>query len=151
MPTYISQEGLEQLKDELERRKGPERRRIADKIGSAKELGDLSENFEYHEAKEEQGMNEARVAQLESMIHDCIIVEETRGTETIGLGSTFIVECDGNERTYMLVGSNEANPLIGKISNESPMGAAFIGRRPGDEVRVETPTGQTAYRIKEIK
>ena len=151
MPTYISKEGLEELKQELVRRTKEERFTIADQIAAAKELGDLSENFEYHDAKERQGLNESRIAQLEAMIHDAVIVEQTEGSQEIGLGCTFIAEVNGAEKTFQLVGSTEANPLEGKISNDSPIGRAFIGHKPGDEVTVEVPSGQMVYTIKSIK
>src|SRR3989339_72514 len=129
MPIYISEEGLQTFKDEVNNRKTVQRRLIAERIGVAKDLGDLSENYEYHEAKEEQGLNEARISQLENMIHDAVIVKETTGGDIVALGATFVVEVNGQEKTYSLVGSNEANPIEGKISNESPMGAAFFGRK----------------------
>src|SRR3989339_1080709 len=148
MPIYISEEGLQTFKDEVNNRKTVQRRLIAERIGAAKDLGDLSENYEYHEAKEEQGLNEARISQLENMIHDAVIVEEISGGEVIGLGATFVVVVDGKEKTYSLVGSNEADPIAGKISNESPIGAAFFGRAVGDVVQVQTPAGLPSYRIK---
>lgn len=150
MPTYISAEGLQKLKEELETRKTVTRREIADKIGDAKELGDLSENFEYQEAKEAQGSNEVRISELESMIKDSIIVEEQKGGDTITLGTTFDAEVGGAIKTFQLVGSNEASPLAGKISNESPIGQAFIGRRLGEEVSVAVPSGTMVYKIVRI-
>src|SRR3989339_864832 len=114
MPIYISEEGLQTFKDEVNNRKTVQRRLIAERIGAAKDLGDLSENYEYHEAKEEQGLNEARISQLENMIHDAVVVDETSGGESIGLGATFIVEAGGQEKKYTMVGSSEANPLAGK-------------------------------------
>jgi len=150
MPIYISEEGLQTFKDEVNNRKTVQRRLIAERIGVAKDLGDLSENYEYHEAKEEQGLNEARISQLENMIHDAVIVKETTGGDIVALGATFVVEVNGQEKTYSLVGSNEANPIEGKISNESPMGAAFFGRKVSEIVEVNTPAGVISYCIKEI-
>lgn len=151
MPIYISQKGLEELKAEMADRKTAMRRTIAEEISEAKELGDLSENFEYQDAKERQGLNEARIVQLESMIHDAVIVDSTQGGEQITLGSTFTVECNGVEQTYSMVGSTEADPLSGKISNESPIGIAFIGQKAGDEVVVDAPSGKIVYKILRIK
>jgi len=150
MSTYVSKKGLEELQRELEKRKAA-RALIAEKIGEAKELGDLSENFEYHSAKEEQGLNEARMAQLEEMIKDVVMVDQQKGGNIITLGTSFTVLCDGNERRFEIVGSAEAHPLEGKISNESPMGASFMGHGVGDTVSVDVPSGTKVYQILEIK
>ncbi len=150
MPTYISAEGLKKMEEELEHRRMVIRREIADKIGAATELGDLSENFEYHEAKEQQGSNEVRISQLESMIKDCVIVTSQTGGGDITLGSTFVVEVGGLKKTFQIVGSNEANPIEGKISNESPIGQSFIGHAIGDEVRIAVPSGTMVYKIIQI-
>ena len=126
MATYLSPEALEQIKIELEHRKKIVRREISEKILHAKEMGDLSENFEYQTAKEEQSLNETRIIEIESMLHDVVLVKNSQGASSIALGTTFIVETEGKKKTYSLVGSNEANPLEGKISNESPIGIAFF-------------------------
>ena len=151
MPTYISAEGLEKLKEEIIKRRKVTRKEIAERISDAKELGDLSENFEYHDAKEQQAMNESRVNQLDAMIVDAVIVEQQSGGDIVELGSTFVVELDGNQKTLELVGSSEADPISGKISNESPLGINFIGRKIGDEVEVNVPSGIKIYKIIEIK
>ena len=150
MPTYLSADGLERMKIELEGRKKEMRREIAEKILHAKEMGDLSENFEYQTAKEEQELNETRIVELEDMLHDVVLVEDTTGAEEIALGTTFLVETEGKKKTFSLVGSNEANPLEGKISNESPIGLAFLGAKPGDKIEFQAPSGTIAYRILEI-
>lgn len=150
MPTYVTQEKLEELKEELINRKRVIRKEIAERIGSAKELGDLAENFEYHEAKDAQGMNESRIVQLEDMIRDFSIIEETTGGTIIRMGVTFKVNVGGVEKTFQLVGANEANPLEGRISNESPIGSAFNGKKPGDTVEITVPSGVVTYTIKEI-
>lgn len=150
MPTYLSADALERMKIELEGRKKEMRREIAEKILHAKEMGDLSENFEYQTAKEEQALNETRVLELENMLHDVVIVEDATGAKEIALGTTFLVETEGKKKTFSLVGSNEANPLEGKISNESPIGLAFLGAKPGDKVEFQAPSGTIAYRILEI-
>ena len=151
MPTYISAEGLEKLKEEFQKRKTTNRKEIAERISVAKELGDLSENFEYQEAKEEHGMNEVRIVQLEGMIKDAVIVQETSGTDEIDLGTTFVVEVNGEQKTFQMVGSSEADPMTGKISNESPLGQAFIGHKKGETVEVEVPSGKMTYKVVEIK
>lgn len=150
MPTYVSKEKLEEMKQELEERKKVTRREIADRIASAKELGDLSENFEYHEAKDAQGMNEARIQQLDAMILDAVIVEETSGGSTIQLGASFEATTEGQKKTFQLVGASEANPLEGKISNESPIGNAFLGAKEGETVHIEVPSGTVSYTITKI-
>lgn len=150
MTTYLSSQALEEMKSELVKRKKEERRIIAEKIAHAKELGDLSENFEYQTAKDEQALNESRIAELEAKIHDVVLVEDTHGASEIGLGTTFIVEIEGIQKTFSLVGSTEANPLEGKISNESPIGVAFLGRKSGDNIDVNTPSGRMTYKIIEI-
>jgi transcription elongation factor GreA len=150
MPTYLSTDALEELKRELEGRKKGLRREIAENILHAKEMGDLSENFEYQTAKEEQALNETRIVELEDMMHDIVIVEDATGAKEIGLGTTFVVETDGKQKTFSLVGSNEANPLEGKISNESPIGLAFYGAKPGQTIEFQAPSGAVVYRIVEI-
>lgn len=150
MPTYISAEGLKQLEAEMVRRRTTERREIAERIETAKELGDLSENFEYHEAKEAQAMNEARVMELEAMIKDAVIVESQTGGTEVTLGSTFTVEVGGAKKVFEMVGSSEADPMAGKISNESPLGQAFIGRGKGEVVDVQVPSGTVSYKIVSI-
>jgi transcription elongation factor GreA len=150
MPTYLSAEALEQMQVELEHRKKIIRREISEKILHAKEMGDLSENFEYQTAKEEQSLNETRIMEIESMLYDVILVESSQGASSIALGTTFIVETEGKKKTYSLVGSNEANPLEGKISNESPIGMAFLSHKKGDKVTFEAPSGMIKYTIVDI-
>ncbi len=151
MTTYISQTGLDDLRKEYEQRSRETRREIAETISSAKELGDLSENFEYQDAKEQQALNEARIAQLEMMIHNAVIVNQTSGTGVIGLGCTFTAEVNGKEKTFTMVGSTEADPLAAKISNESPIGLALFGHGVGETVSVQTPNGSIEYKITAIK
>jgi len=148
--TYLSAEKLEELKEELAQRQKEERRSIADKIEQAKELGDLSENFEYHEAKEQQAQNESRIVELQDMVRNAVIVEEKSGGDSIGIGAKFIVDLNGEEKTYELVGSTEADPLAGKISNETPVGMAFLGKAVGEEVEVDLPSGKVTYKVTKI-
>lgn len=151
MSTFVSTQGLEDLKKEFDQRKNITRPEIAQKISSAKELGDLSENFEYHEAKEQQGQNESRIMELEQMIREAVLVQQKTGGITLSLGCTFTAEKDGEKKVFQLVGSSEANPLEGKISNESPMGQAFLGHTVGEVVEIKTPAGVVNYKIIEIK
>ncbi|MBM5789509.1 transcription elongation factor GreA [Candidatus Parcubacteria bacterium] len=147
---YISKEGLEKLKQELDQRVHDTRRNIAEAISVAKEHGDLSENFEYQDAKEQQALNEARIAQLEEMVHNAVVVEETSGGDVIQLGCTFRARINGREKTYQMVGSHDADPVACKISNESPLGRALIGHGAGEDILVKTPAGEVAYTILEI-
>lgn len=152
MQTYISEEGLKKLEEEYAHRKLVVRREIAERISNAKELGDLSENFEYQEAKEAQGANEVRIVELEEMIKSAVLVTTKTGGDVIQLGVRFTVKTAPHpERIFELVGSTEADPLKGKISNESPLGKSFIGARVGDVVAVETPGGLVEYTIVRIE
>src|SRR3989344_2548172 len=151
MADYISLEGLEKLKEELENLKAVERKAIAQRLEAAKALGDLSENSEYQEAKEAQSLNEVKIAELEERLKHIVVIQKPVGTDIVQVGSTVVVESDGGEETYMIVGSEEADPVGGKISNESPTGKAFLGKKRGDSVEVKTPGGSTRYEIKEIR
>lgn len=148
--TYTSASGLQGMKDELERRIKVDRPDIAQKIHDAKEMGDLSENFAYHEAKEQQAQNETRIVQLQEMIVNAVVVEGKSGGK-IGLGSTFVAEVGGVQKTFEIVGANEASPMEGKISNVSPLGSAFLGAATGDHVEVTVPSGTITYHIIEVK
>ena len=150
MPTYLSQTKLDELKEELAHRQGDGRKDIAGKIEQAKELGDLSENFEYHAAKEEQAQNETRIMELKAMIIDAAIVEDKSGGDNISLGTKFVVDIGGEQKTYEMVGSTEADPISGKISNESIVGNALIGKKVSEEVEVELPSGKSIYRVVKI-
>lgn len=147
---YVSEEGLANLKQELETRRKVTRMEIAARILAAKELGDLSENFEYHVAKEDQAQNESRIIEIEDMIRNAKLVEKKSGG-SIGLGSTFTVKSGGVERQFQMVGATEADPLSGKISNDSPIGVGFIGKEKGDEVEVNVPSGVVKYKIVSVE
>ncbi|MBI4143079.1 transcription elongation factor GreA [Candidatus Uhrbacteria bacterium] len=148
--TYLTSEGLEKLQAELKQLKQVRRKEIADKIERAKELGDLSENAEYQEAKEEQGFIEGRIIELETIINSATIVTGQSGTKQVNIGNTVRVRQNGNERTFSIVGANEADPTAGKISNESPLGRSLLGRRVGEQVTVRVPKGDVEYTITEI-
>ncbi|MBU0531751.1 MAG: transcription elongation factor GreA [Candidatus Uhrbacteria bacterium] len=148
--TYLSAEKFEELKAELEQRQREERRLIAARIEQAKELGDLSENFEYHEAKEQQAQNEGRIGELQDMVRNAVIVEEKTGGSTIHIGTKFSAEINGEEKEFELVGSTEADPLAGKISNETPVGMAFLGKAVGEDIEVDLPRGKVTYKVTKI-
>jgi transcription elongation factor GreA len=127
------------------------RRSIAERIESAKSLGDLSENAEYQEAKDAQSQNEARIAELEDILRDAVLISSKHRTDVVDIGSTVEVE-DGPSRrvSYTIVGSEEADPAQGKISNESPLGSAFLGKKIGDQVEVRIPAGARSFKIRAI-
>lgn len=147
MAKIFTEEGLKKLNTELEERKTKIRHEIADAIKEAKEQGDLSENAEYSEAKHHQNENESRIAELESMLKDSVVAAKHRGAGTVGMGSRLTVKVHGKEIHFEIVGSNEVDPNSGKISNESPIGQAFLGKQKGDKVEVMTPTATVRYEI----
>ncbi|PIR94016.1 transcription elongation factor GreA [Candidatus Falkowbacteria bacterium CG10_big_fil_rev_8_21_14_0_10_39_11] len=147
----LTPEGLEKIKAELKDLKEVRLPDITDKIEKAKEMGDLSENAEYHDAKDQQGLANARVVEIENILKTAIVQEATVGAQ-IGIGSSFSVEDDkGNKKDFTIVGYNEADPLAGRISNESPMGGAFLGKEAGDVVAVKIPKGTVTFKIIEVK
>ena len=145
---HITPEGLESVRQELHQLTTVNRPNIVQKIKAARELGDLSENFEYHAAKNEQGMMEARIRELEAIIRNHVLIETKAGNGVIAMGSTVRFSEDGaEEETYRIVGTAEADPKAGRVSFESALGKALIGHRVGDEVQVDTPQGQYSVRI----
>jgi transcription elongation factor GreA len=147
----ISREGYEKLKKELDYLINVKRKEIAERIQKAKEMGDLSENAEYSEAKDAQAFNEGRIAELTQMLKNLTVVENGNSKEVVGMGSTVKVKANGEEKEYTIVSFNEADPMAGKISNESPLGKAFLGKKKGEKVVVNTPKGEVEYEIVEIK
>ena len=147
---YMSQSKLDELRAELQERKTAVRKDVAASLEYAKSLGDLSENFEYHDAKDKQSDNEKRIIELEGLIENSVVIEQQSGKGAVGLGVTFAAERGGVETEFQIVGSNEANPLEKKISNESPMGQAFMGAKVGEEGVVQTPSGDVTYRVVSI-
>lgn len=149
--TFITKEGLERLKLELHNLKTVRRKQIAERIREAKELGDLSENAEYTEAKEEQAFAEGKIIELEHVIKNCKVIESSKLTDSVNVGSKIKILSDGTESIYTIVGSNEADPANGRISNESPMGKAFLGKKVKDIVEVKIPQGFKKFEILEIE
>ena len=147
MAKIFTTEGLKKLKTELDERKSRMRHVIADDIKEAKEQGDLSENAEYSEAKHHQNENESRIAELEGMLKDSVVAAKHNGSDTIGMGSQLTVRVSGKELHFEIVGSNEVDPASGKISNESPLGQAFLGKSKGEKVEVTTPRATVKYEI----
>jgi transcription elongation factor GreA len=150
---YLTSEGAARLKVELEQLKGPARDELAKRLRSAIQMGDLSENADYHKAKEDQAFLEGRIQELEFLLKTAIIVEESdipRGVVAVGVRVT--VQMDGDEpETYHLVGAKEADPRNGKISNESPIGKALMGGREGETVTAHTPAGTRKLKILKIE
>jgi len=151
MAKFITEEGLKKIKEELERRKTTIRQGIANAIKEAKEQGDLSENAEYSEAKRQQAENEARIAELEFLLKESTVVSYNKASDVVQMGSKVKVKWNGSEMDFQIVGSNEVNPLEFKISNESPMGKAFMSHKKGDKVDVDTPGGRINYTILDVK
>lgn len=150
MPQYLSLEGLEQHKKELEELK-LKRQEIAQRLEEAKALGDLSENQEYIAAKEAQAFNEGKILELEQLLREAVVIDKDKKISLVQIGSTVEVKSNGKAQTFTIVGSEEANPSAGKISNESPLGKAFLGRKIGETVEAETPGGKVSYKITSIK
>lgn len=147
---FVTAEGLEKLTAELHRLKTEKRKELANRIQDAKELGDLSENAEYQEAKNEQSFVEGRIAEIENTLKNVEIINHTN-SGIVQIGSTLTVRMLGAEQTYTIVGSNEADPPEGRISNASPLGQAFLGRKVGDVTKVVTPRGDVEATIKKIR
>ncbi len=148
----ISKEGYEKLKKELDFLINVKRREIADRIQKAKDMGDLSENAEYAEAKDAQAFNEGQIAELANLLKNVTVVENGGGKEKVSMGSTVAVKTkDGTEKKFTIVSFNEVDPLAGKISNESPLGLAFLGKKKGDRIKVTTMRGEIEYEIMKIQ
>ena len=148
---YISKERLEQLKAEIEELKTVKRQEISKRIEDAKKFGDLSENAEYMEAKEAQEMNERKIQEAEQLLKNAVIIEKTKPTGEVQIGSTITVRSDAGEREFTIVGSEEADPVAGKISNQSPMGSSFLGKKEGEIAEVQAPSGIMTYKIIKVK
>jgi len=151
MTKLVTEEGLKKIKEELENRKNEIRQKIANAIKEAKEQGDLSENAEYSEAKSQQSENEARIAELEFMLKESEVVAFNKSSDMAQMGSKIKVKFNGSEMEFQIVGSNEASPGQGKISNESPLGKAFIGKKKDETIEVDVPSGKMKYKILEVK
>ncbi len=151
MSEYFSEEGLEKLKNELEELKTAKRHEIAARLEHAKSLGDLSENAEYQEAKEEQSLLESRIVEIEEILRNAVIIKKDAYSSLVQVGSTVRVTSEHGEEIFTIVGSEEADPKDGMISNESPLGKAFLGRKIGDKIEVKTPAGTFHYSISGIK
>jgi transcription elongation factor GreA len=149
--TYLTREGEQKLKAELTELTGPRREELAQRLRSAIQMGDLSENADYHKAKEDQAFLEGRIQEIEYILRSAVIIEKT-GTDVVSVGSTVTVQEDNYDpETYHVVGAKEADPRKGRISNESPIGRALIDHKVGEVVEAETPGGKVKFKILKIE
>lgn len=154
-PIYLTREGKRKLEEELEELKTTGRKAVAERIGAAKELGDISESGEYEDAKNSQAILEGRIREVDHMLSRAQIIEEeylNGDAKEVRVGSSVTVKMeDGEEETWTIVGSAEARPREGKISNESPIGSALLGKRVRQKVQFETPSGMTSLTVTKIR
>jgi transcription elongation factor GreA len=149
----LSAQKFEELKNELDYLKRVREREVADQIKEARSFGDLSENSEYDEAKNEQGKLYARITEVETILSNCVIVSDADiKPDEVCIGSTVVLcDADGGEEEITLVGSQESDPINGRISDESPLGRALMGKKKGAEIRYTAPGGDVCCKIKEIR
>lgn len=145
----LTKEGFEKLKRELKNYL-LERKEISTRIQSAKELGDLSENAEYSEAKDAQRLNEARISEIQAQIRTAQVIDSLKIRDTIQIGSTVRILSNESEKILKIVGANQSDPVKGLISNESPLGQVLLGRKKGDETEVQLPTKKMTYKILDV-
>lgn len=149
---YMSQEKLEALEKELNQLKEEKIPSLAKRIDDARQMGDLSENAEYHAAREEMAWAQSMAKEIEAIIGAASVITAHGGVSgVIDIGSCLVVKTPLTTKEFMIVGPQEADPLAGKISNESPLGQAFLGKRQGDTVQVQAPAGVQTYKIVEVK
>lgn len=151
--TYLTEDGRKKLKAELEELSGPKRQELAQRLRSAIQMGDLSENADYKAAKEEQGFLEGRIQELTQLLGNVVIIDENAAPkDTVEIGSTVTIQESGEPKeTYLLVGPQEADPINGRISYSSPIGEALLGHKIGDIVKAATPAGEINFKILEIQ
>ena len=149
--TYLTPEGEIKLKSELAELKGPRREELAQRLRSAIQMGDLSENADYHKAKEDQAFLEGRIQEIEAVLRNAIIIEKSQG-DIVSVGChVTIQEADFDPETFYVVGAKEADPRHGKISNESPIGSALLNHKVGDVVEADTPGGKIRFKILKVE
>lgn len=150
---YLTAEGAEELQRELDQLINERRPELARKLAEAVAQGDLKENADYHDAKEQQAFVEGRINYLQNIVRSAVIISKTGNSDIVSVGSKVTIVEDGtdDEETYSIVGAAEANPGEGKISNESPIGSALLGHKKGDKVRVKTPNGEIIFKITKIR
>jgi transcription elongation factor GreA len=151
MTKYLSPAGLEKLKKELDYLRNTKRQEIAKTLEKCLAFGDLSENAEYHETKEAQAFMEGRILELENLIQDAVVVTKNNRSGFVQVGSTILVQTGQSKETFKVVGAEEANPLEGKISADSPLGHAILNQAKGAVILVNTPQGQAQYKILKVE
>ena len=150
-PNYLTPEGEAKLIAELEDLKGPRRDELSARLRSAIQMGDLSENADYHKAKEDQAFLEGRIQEIEAVLRNAVIIEK-KSSDKVEVGTTVTIqEGDFDPETFYVVGAKEADPRNGRISNESPIGAALMGHKVGETVEVQTPGGKMKFKILKIE
>lgn len=147
----LTSEGVKALKDELQELTTTKRAEIAARLKDAKDDGDLSENSMYDAARDQQSFVEGRISEIEYILKHAVLIEGGDKTGKVGIGSTVHVELESGQQKYQIVGSTEANPDEGKISNVSPLGQALLGKKPGEEVEIEVPSGIMTYKILKVE
>ena len=147
----LTQEGKDKLEEELHFLETEKRAEIGERIKVAREFGDISENSEYDDAKNEQGMMEARIAEISRILSEATVVNAPKRSNSVHIGSTVTVNMGGRERVFTIVGGAESDSAAGRISNESPVGHALLGKKVGDVVEVETQAGMIQYKVLEIQ
>ncbi len=148
---YMSQEKIEELKSELQDLKNNKAPQLRKRIDEARQMGDLSENAEYHQAREELAWIQSRIGEINVILDNAeVIAAGGDGSGSVSIGSTVRVEVGNKEKEFLIVGAQEANPLEGKISNESPLGSAFLGKNEGERVEVKAPSGRQIYKILKV-
>ncbi len=146
----LTPEGLEKIKKEYKELTGSRRKEIAERIQKARELGDLTENAEYDAAREEQATVEGRIAELEELMKRAEVVKNNKCPVQIDVGCRVRVHLEGRDEEFQIVGAPEADPASGKISHESPLGQALLGKKVGDKIEVNAPVGKLIYKILDI-
>lgn len=148
---YLSREKRDELENEFKQLKNIKIPTIAKRIDEAKQMGDLSENAEYHSAREDMAWAQSRVKEIQDILDNAQIIKNVGTSDMVSIGSNIVVESSGIKKEFTIVGPQEADPIKGKISHESPLGAAFLGHRATEIVKIKTPSGSQEYKIIEIK
>ncbi|MCH7552102.1 transcription elongation factor GreA [Patescibacteria group bacterium] len=150
MENYITKEGKEKLQEELQYLKKTKRKEISARIRQAAAMGDLSENFDYQNAKDEQGFCERRISEIESTLFNAKVVKESSGSAIVQIGSQVTLETGKEKWIISITGPQEADPLVNKISASSPLGEVLLGKKKGDKIEMQTPQGKAVYKILDI-
>lgn len=148
---YLTQDGVDKLRAELEDLVKNQRPKIAGELKEAKEYGDLSENASWDAAKDHQSFTEGRISELEHILRNVVVIKAPKKADKVGIGSTVHLEIEDGKQIFTIVGSTEANPTEGKISNESPIGKSLMGKSKGQEVMITVPSGEMTFKIVHIE